>query len=277
MIDIDQLIDGAGKLEPLPQTVTRLVALLAKEEVTVTEIEDVFSMDGPLTARLLRQANSASSSSRATIGTVSAAVVRLGFGSVLALAVAASTQKQLAAAVPQYGMSDGALWKHSQAARLAVDALRQYAKLKVPVEAQTAALLHDIGKIVMARHLKENIMAVLRRAVGEGMSLNLDAEREVLEVHHGELGGLIAQHWGLPEIIARGIIYHHDPENCTHADNRICHIVCLANWVAKKAEQKAGGDPYEKPLPQSVETLGLTESQIEQVVEAVAANFASLG
>lgn len=276
MIDIDQIIDNAGKLEPLPQTVTRLVALLAKEEVTVPEIEDVFSMDGPLTARLLRQANSASSSTRATIGTVSAAVVRLGFGSVLALAVAASTQKQLTAAAPPYGMHDGALWKHSQAARFAVDALRQHAKLKVPAEAQTAALLHDIGKVMMARHLKENVMDVLRRALGEGVPLNLDAEREVLEVHHGELGGLIAQRWELPDIIVRGIIYHHDPENCTQADNRICHIVCLANWIAKKAEHNAGGDPCEKPLPESSAVLGLTEIQIDRVVDAVAAHFASL-
>lgn len=277
MIDIDQLIDSAGKLEPLPQTVTRLVALLAQDEVTVMEIEEVFSMDGPLTARLLRQANSASSSSRAAIGTVSAAVVRLGLGSVLALAVAASTQKRLSLAVPQFGLGDGALWKHSQAARLAVDALRQHAKLKIPVEAPTAALLHDVGKVVMEHYLQENVMDVLRRAVGEGVPLNIEAEREVLHVHHGELGGLIAQRWGLPEIIARGIIYHHDPEHCTHADNRICHIVCLANWIAKKAEQKAGGEACEKPLPESAAVLGLNESHIEQVMDSVAENFASLG
>lgn len=277
MIDIDQLIDSAGNLEPLPQTVTRLVALLAKDDVSVPEIEDVFSMDGPLTARLLRQANSASSSSRATIGTVSAAVVRLGFGSVLSLAVAASTQKQLSAAVPQYGMGDGTLWKHSQAARYAVDALRQHARLKVPPEAQTAALLHDIGKVVMGRYLKEDVMNVLERAVGQDVPINIEAEREVLHVHHGELGGLIAQRWGLPDIIVRGIIYHHDPENCTEADNRICYIVCLANWMAKVAEQRAVGTPFDKPLPGSAAALGLREDQVEKVVQAVAENFGSLG
>lgn len=278
MIDIDQLIDSASQLEPLPQTVTRLVAMLAKDNVTVVEIEDIFSMDGPLTARLLRQANSASSSSRATIGTVSAAVVRLGFGSVLALAVAASTQKRLASvAVPQYGMREGALWKHSQAARVAVDALRQHARIKMPLEGQTAALLHDIGKVVMSRHLNDNVMEVLQRATGTGVPLNIEIEREVLHVHHGELGGLIAQRWGLPDIIVRGIIYHHDPEQCTEADNRICHVVCLANWIGKKAEEKAGGDVCTKPLPASVEVLGVSPVQLETVVEVVAEVFPTLG
>ena len=45
----------------------------------------------------------------------------------------------------------------------------------------------------------------------EGHCNPLQAEMEILEVNHAELGGLIARHWGLPDIIALGVQYHHAP------------------------------------------------------------------
>jgi HD-like signal output (HDOD) protein len=53
-------------------------------------------------------------------------------------------------------------------------------------------------------------------------------------VHHGELGGLIAQRWELPEILVRGITYHHNPQEAQfEGDNTICFAVYLADIVAE--------------------------------------------
>ena len=269
MINIDDLINSATKLEPLPEAVAKLILVLGKDDVSMKEIDDIFSCDGPLTARLLRQANSASSGSHKQIGTISAAMIRLGIGGILALAISASTQKQLSSSLPQYKIDSGGLWRHAQAARMAVDAMRKYSKIDIIPEAQTAALLHDIGKIVMAEYLEPEVLAILQCATEESSIIGMEAEKEVLEVHHGELGGLIAQHWDLPECIVRGIQYHHDPEACTDAHIDICHIVCTANWIAKAVESKIRKQQYTEDTPFSAEYLGISEDDLEKIIDAV--------
>lgn len=266
MINIESVIHSANKLEPLPHTVTRLIELLSNEQSSIATIEKVLSADGPLTSRLLRMANSAAMGGRDQVGTIHAAVVRLGVGSILAMAVAAGSQKQLDVPIPAYGLREGDLWKHAQAARLAVGGITRYAKVDIAAEAPTAALLHDIGKVVLARYLGSDEIAVLDEAT-HGRHIAKEAEMEVLQVHHGELGGLIAQHWNLPDIIVRGIIYHHDPHSCECDDNTICHVVALADWVGKATQAALQGETFHEPVPDSATVLGIADDKIERIVE----------
>lgn len=268
MINIDQLIAKSNELTPLPETIRRLVGLLSEEDVNVSDVEDAFSYDGALSAKLLRQANSVHGSVGTRIGTVSAAVVRLGFDNILAMAVAACTQEQLTRSLPQYGLDADGLRRHAQAARLAVDGIRKFSTVSVPPEAATAALLHDIGKVVMAESLDSEVLDFLHQATG-GPMITMDAERELLTVHHGELGGLIAQHWNLPSIIVRGIIYHHDPHNCTEADNWICHLTCVADWFAHAAIHRDQELEYSIPAPLSMAVLGIEPTTIKTVTQYV--------
>ena len=97
----------------------------------------------------------------------------------------------------------------------------------------------------------------------------MDAEREVLTVHHGELGGLIAQHWNLPDIIVRGIMYHHDPEHCTETDNRICHLLCAADWIAHASYHWGNQLAFDTPAPPSISVLGVKPSVMEKLMQYV--------
>ena len=89
------------------------------------------------------------------------------------------------------------------------------------------------------------------------------AEIEILGIHHGELGGLIAQHWELPERIVTAIAHHHTP-----AEGRdvVCDVVCLANVVAKRvgAGYVAQDQELEVP-PDTRERLGLSSKGVEKI------------
>lgn len=120
------------------------------------------------------------------------------------------------------------------ASALAAELERLVCSVKVPAESFTAALLHDVGEIVLCRHMQPEIMELLAEAQAEGGVDALHAEAEILEVHHGELGGLIAQHWELPEIIVTAITFHHNPEEVvdTHVQ-LVCDAVCVADAAAQ--------------------------------------------
>ncbi len=156
-------------------------------------------------------------------------MVRLGTGAVLTLTVSSAIKRRMSRAIPEYGMSEGDLWRHSVAAAVAAELLPRFAGRSLPPETATAALLHDVGKLVMSRYLRPPVLDLLEQARRSGLQ-RLDAEREVLLVHHGELAGLMAQAWRLPESIVAAIGAHHDP---AAVDSPLAYAVHLTDVVAK--------------------------------------------
>ena len=88
---------------------TQLVSELDRTD----DVQEVVAADPLLTAKLLNLANSALHGNDRRIGTVRDAVLRIGSGSVMALAMASGARRMLAAAPPPPGLRPGELWMHS--------------------------------------------------------------------------------------------------------------------------------------------------------------------
>src|SRR5512132_362804 len=54
----DLLIEGIGKLEPLPMTAQRLIPILQNEETPFAEIVSIIEFDEAVVSNILRMANS---------------------------------------------------------------------------------------------------------------------------------------------------------------------------------------------------------------------------
>jgi HD-like signal output (HDOD) protein len=267
MIDIDDLIAKASTLQPLPASAVQLASLIASGNSDLDEIGNVIAYDQALTLKLLRAANSAHSASLTPITDARDAVFRLGTARVLALSVAANVNPLLKRDVSQYGLGEGDLWRHSVASAVAAEMLPDYCKELIPPETFAAALLHDIGKLVMGRFLSVEILGMLHRATTEGGLDPCAAESQILRVHHGELGGIVAQHWNLPESIVKGIIYHHTPSDGNHI---ICDAVSLANQIAKSVEKRL---PPPTVLPSVLERLGVPANILDHLTGAATRSF----
>lgn len=243
MIDLDAVARRAGRLEPLPASALRLARLVCDGAPDLTEVVDVVRCDQALTAAVLRAANSSWSASRTEVTTVHDAVVRLGAGPVLATVLAVDLRARLDVAVPELGLSEGDLWRHSVAALVAAEHLARCAGGRLPGATATAALLHDVGKLLMARFVDRALLGGVAGARDAGVP-PVDAEREVLGVDHAELGALVAHSWGLPAPLVHGIGRHHDPDG-DHGG--IAAAVALADHAAHAAHAApgagAGGGP----------------------------------
>jgi HD-like signal output (HDOD) protein len=149
-----------------------------------------------------------------------------------------------------------------------------FCQVEVPFETFTAALLHDVGKLVMARFLSPEILAHIRKARQLGGLSQTEAESLLLGVNHAELGGLVAQHWQLPPRLVQGILYHHDPE---HGFDTICDLTCVADQVAKRIEAGLDGREFEPAIPVEVaDRLGLTPAILDEFYPVAAARYAQV-
>ena len=87
---IKRIISVTGNLPPVPHVAAKMMELVGDAETSVKQIQKVISADQALTARILKMANSVFYSFDQKIGTLSHAIVILGFRAVQSMAIAAS-------------------------------------------------------------------------------------------------------------------------------------------------------------------------------------------
>jgi putative nucleotidyltransferase with HDIG domain len=203
----------------------------------------------------------------------------MGLGAVLSVAIAASMRDRFYKPIPAYGLAEGALWRHSVATAVGAECLAAVCRIRVPPPAFTAALLHDIGKLVLCRFLDDDLLADLERTVDRSGCTLPQAEMRLLGVDHAELGGMVARHWKLPPSIVHGITHHHDPDR---GEATICDIVHVADTVANLAlteeqwEEIADGNHWSAVQPSVLERIEIGPQDLDEIAHCTASRLAEV-
>lgn len=252
-----QLIELVESVQPLSNTVIRLASLVADEECDFGRIEAVLRDDPAVVAGILHEANSAASAAVDPIQTARAALTRLGLARVLAIAVSNCMGQQTQPALEAYRLEPGALQAHMTKSSYIAEAIRGLDPDLAGPEVVTAALLHHIGLLVLDKYLNPEFF---RLALEHGLPV-VDAERELSEVDHAELGALMLEAWDIPSSITNAVRYHHDPASSERPD---AHIVCLASLIADEIgnPDHERSDADEALFAASIEALGIDERDI---------------
>ena len=90
---------------------------------------------------------------------------------------------------------------------------------------------------------------------------------EILGVHHGEIGGLVGQHWNLTERIVAGIQHHHTP---AEGFDIVCDVTHVADCVVHYVEGGFENEPAMMEVdPDSLGRLGMTPESLMQLTDKV--------
>ena len=212
-------------------------------------------------------ANSAWSSAKAPIVTIREAVIRLGTARILGLALAQNVASKLNRPFEGYNLAEHELWRHSVAAAIAVEIMHEYANLNIPGVAFTGALLHDIGKLILARYIDKQMLEKIHQMMAEDNATYLEAERELLKTDHAVVGGVIARHWQFPEELVNAIEKHHDID--LDADPGL-DAVHIANVVAKLIGEGLGSEQMNMRVScEAHKRLGFNRAEFELICAKV--------
>jgi len=188
----EALLKDIDKLEPLPVTAQALLRAVSDGDVSFAKIAELIELDQAVAANVLRMSRSAAYSGAQNVSTVREALLRLGTSALLDL-VLGDFMKRLKFSAPMYRLTEDELWLHGAASHLAVRAIQQEKPNgKVPQPAQTAALVHDIGKLVMVRHLKADVGVILQHCRDEKTTF-VEAERALFGTDHAAVGAAMAR------------------------------------------------------------------------------------
>jgi putative nucleotidyltransferase with HDIG domain len=246
----------------MPQAASRLLSLLEDPDADLEQIDAVLGTDPGLTGNLLRLTNSAYFGLPNRIGSVRKALTLLGLRRLKQLILASCVSAAFLRPVDGYGLPEGELWLHSVAVSVAAEELAREVGLEERGEIFTAALLHDMGKVVGGAFVARG-MAEIEAVTQDGVPFE-KAESRVLGMDHGEMGALLLSHWRLPEEVMDAVRWHHDPEGADPPSDtvdtvHVANVLCLMMGLG----MDVGGLRHE-PSPAAVQRLGLQPRQLER-------------
>jgi putative nucleotidyltransferase with HDIG domain len=283
LIDLSDLVQISNDLEPLPASTARLAALVSQPDSDMSDIVDTISLDQVLTVTVIRSANSALSNPVSKITTVKGAIIRLGTGTVLAMAMGNNVRGRLSKyPLSDIGIDEKRLWKHSVAAALASECIKRVVKEPIPAETFTAALLHDIGKLILARYLEKDVKKQIDEEVSNEGAHPTEVEFDILGCDHAELGSIIARQWELPESIIHGVAWHHAPQDYIPEpgqSNIMPFVVSLSDGIAKTIGAGIATTDVDMMPEQltAMERLGIDETVYNTLCDKVSAKLKVVG
>lgn len=202
---------------------------MSRTDVSVDEVLEAISRDAALCVRVLRMANSVTVASEQRVEDLPTAVQLLGVVRVRKAAQALFTLRD--ASRTNEGFDWRHLWIHALATAAIAEELEQRLRPADDTQIHLAALLHDLGKIVLSTVAPEAYREVLVLAWNDGGRLE-KLERERLGVDHREAGVVFARQNALPEIVVQAIAHHDRPEEAESFQLEVA-MIALANYLSK--------------------------------------------
>ena len=255
-------VDALKNLPTFPESILRInhVIVSDAEEASFERVAPVIETDPVLTARILRLVNSAFYGLSGGVSTVYEALVMLGLDIVRGLILSTNTMEMVAGRRGIRG-----LWEHSFGTAVAVIALGRTLALPRLRELSAAALMHDIGKMVLASQLGQEYDQVVAHAVARRVHIRA-AEERLLGVPHDEIGRWLVTRWRLPASLAVPIARHHTPQDAGEHGVAASAVHVADIMIRGYGFGFAGDDMMPSIHPFAWKTLGLNQAKIQRAV-----------
>jgi putative nucleotidyltransferase with HDIG domain len=252
-------IEGIDTLPTIPSVLRKLLVVIENPKISLTEIGNFISNDPVLTSRVLKMVNSPIYGFPGRISSVQQSLILLGLNVVRGLLLGVSVFE-----VMQKSMVG--LWEHSLGCAVAARIIAKKKNVPEPEEVSVAALLHDIGKVVMILRFKEEYDKVMKEAEAEDM-LIMDAERKVFGITHADSGSWIAKKWNFPLSLVEVIEYHHRP-GLTKGMPINSAIVHMADILTRAVGFGFAGDNHVPAVNSGAwDMLGLKDADLREIID----------
>jgi len=222
-----------NNIPTLPEVMTKIIQMVDDPRTTANLLAEYIGRDQALTAKILKLANSAFYGFPQKIGTINLAIVVLGFESVKDLGLSAAVVETF-----REGEYNGVFdlhhfWVHAVAVAAGCKIVSRHMKVNISGEIFVAGLLHDIGKLILCRHLTEEYIVVIKTAREQKKDI-YRMELELLGFNHADVGGWLSEQWNLPQHQTNAIYYHPYPW-LSYREPNLAMLVNFANLLANKA------------------------------------------
>jgi len=268
------ILSAVTSFPAMSVTATKVLKLLNQPSTNAAAVEAAVKLDPGLTANILRMANSAYFGFPGAIRSVTHAITRLGWKRMSQLVLASTVHSLMERPVPGYDLDRGELWRRAITGAVAAEIIADKTPLCEADEAFTAALLREIGKLVIGDYIK-SFTDQIEAALAAGMSPT-DAEREILGTDHVEVGACILEHWSLPKTLVRAVAEYPDPD-AADPPSPLADTVHVADALARRPSRGKDSNAKFDVSASALRRLNLTPADLHALAKETQAAIKKLG
>jgi len=231
-----RLAKALESIPTLPTVAHRLNDVIQSSSATVPQVAEILRSDPATSAKLLRLVNSPHFGVPGGVADVARAIPFVGFNQLYQLVLSIGVMDVVSVVAGLFDPRE--LWMHSLTVATAAREIASDIRFPDPGSAFTAGLLHDIGKIALAKLEPDRLAAAIATMRDDHVGI-LEAEARCGLTSHEWLGGRLAQLWRFPAKLAGAIEHHHavcDPERAAQLPTNLrplAEIVAAADQIGR--------------------------------------------
>ncbi|MCF8061983.1 MAG: HDOD domain-containing protein [Deltaproteobacteria bacterium] len=262
--DIREIVARIDTLKPIPQVANKVMVVSENPQSSMSMLSEIIQYDQALTANLLKAANSAYFGLSRKVDSLHQAIVYLGMDKVVDLVVLGASSENYSQAQEGYDLAGGELWRSSVSSALIARDLAEKTEIDDTHAVFTAALVKDIGKVVLSQYVAESFEKINLLVSKHGFSFR-EAEKGVLGIDHAELGGMIAERWRFSGKMIDIIQHHHLPMEARFETEAA--VVYLADTLCMTMGIGVGSDGLAYRFQKNVlEKMGFSDRDFQEVI-----------
>ena len=272
MIEVEDIVKQIEQLEPIPPVATQIMTMAKDPDSSMSEIADIILNDPALTANLLRSCNSAYFGFSRKVESVKDAISLVGLDHIVQLVMLHSVSRNFKNEPKGYGLGEGELWRHAvSSAYVAKILANKFGVVSKQHRLYTAALLKDIGKLILGRFVAFSLERINILVQSQGLSFN-DAEKQIIGMNHEELGAMVGEKWRFSDKMIYIIRNHHLSDESARQDLETS-LVYLADMICMMMGVCTGADGLSYRFYSDVlKRLDLSEKNLYGIIAETSGN-----
>ena len=232
------LISQIESMPTLPTVALRVMEVTSNPGSSASDLMEIIGPDISLTTKILKIANSPFYGLTREISSLQHAVTVLGFKEIRNMVISTVAFESFKNFKRDEKFDINKFWKHSFCCGLAAKIIAVDLE-STSNELFVAGLIHDIGKLVMYIAFPVEFLKLVDMMSPLKLKYTaFEAEKNVFEMIHDEVGMKLLRKWMFPESLITAVGFHHHPQEA-EKESSFPIIVHVADILAHVYEMQA--------------------------------------
>jgi HD-like signal output (HDOD) protein len=257
------------RLPSLPHVLVDMLQACQGNKVSFQELSSIISRDAAIASRVVLLANSSFYSRGTKINSLERALLVLGTDTIKTIVITASIQQFFSGFNSGHTEYLKSFWKRSLTCALMAKSLAILTSYPNPDEAYLTGLMHNIGELVLETNYSEDFNALLQQCPQDNE--RCVREKQLFSVNHADVGAWLVKEWGLNDLMADAIEFHHAPNSTVLDAHHLVKIVYLASKLSDTEPQSIQGN-----FECAEQLFELNASLVSEIIGKISAEVISI-
>lgn len=267
-VQVLERLKNSAAIPSMPQVVARFLQIMQDPGFDYADVVKVLSTDAGTVSEILRLANSALFGVRHKVASLRQALTLLGPKRTRSLVLGRYLVESMGQQSPD-GLDMSYYWRRSLTASVVASRLADRVIPQHRDEVFIAALLADIGLVILCHDMPEAYSPIVARFAPKGFPITPEEEMDAAGVTHAEVSAMILDHWSLPKLVSDAVNLHQSQNPGNDDTARVARLLNSADRISKMLCELPEGEAIAETCINAMGFVGVDTAVLVELLPRV--------